>query len=83
MAGGPASLLDFSLPFLPPASLHLRGHVPLTMLQGTGQISSNVSCRIRFEPNQGLPYFEEVCQLRRPVLRFVPAKARPAFARPP
>ena len=33
------------------------------------------------EPNQGLPSFEEVCQLRRPVLRFVPAKARPVFAR--
>ena len=31
--------------------------------------------------NQGLPSFEEVCQLHRPVLRFVPAKARPVFAR--
>ena len=45
VAGGPAS---FCLPFLPPASLHLKGHVPFTMLQGTGQIFSHSSGRIRF-----------------------------------
>eukprot|EP00731_Ephydatia_muelleri_P020997 Em0013g724a len=31
--------------------------------------------------NQNLPTFEEVCQLHHPTLRFVPTKARPAFAR--
>ena len=33
-----------------------------------------VSASSPTEPNQGLPSFEEVCQLRRPVLRFVPAR---------
>ena len=31
--------------------------------------------------NLSLPTFEEVCQLHHPTLRFVPTKARPAFAR--
>ena len=33
------------------------------------------------QTNQELPTFAEVCQLNHPTLRFVPAKARPAFAR--
>ena len=31
--------------------------------------------------NQSLPSFDEVCQLNHPAIRFIPSKARPAFAR--
>ena len=33
------------------------------------------------QANQDLPAFEQVCQLNHPTLRFVPAKARPAFCK--
>ena len=31
--------------------------------------------------SHNLPTFEEVCQLNHPTLRYIPAKARPAFAK--
>eukprot|EP00731_Ephydatia_muelleri_P011201 Em0006g95a len=77
-------------------SLHASGALPGQLVANTRQASHLQHCpqsltnqiahlqsSIAPEPqiNQNLPTFEEVCQLHHPTLRFVPTKARPAFAR--
>ena len=66
-----------------------------SIVSNSRQTSHSQRCSQRLEPlappqlhtpissqaNQDLPTFEEVCQLNHPTLRFVPAKAKPVFAR--
>ncbi|KAL5471159.1 hypothetical protein EMCRGX_G029246 [Ephydatia muelleri] len=71
------------------ASVALPGHVPSewlldqTLLTEADQPSTHHQSPIALEPqtNLNLPTFEQVCQLHHSTLRFVPTKARPAFAR--
>mgnify|MGYP003460779833 FL=1 len=49
-----------------------RVNIPVTHPATTPQVSP---------PGVSLPSFEEVCELHRPTLRFIPSRARPAFAR--
>ena len=51
----------------------MRSITPVSLQQPVPTPSSDAS--------HNLPTFEEVCQLNHPTLRYIPAKARPAFAK--
>ena len=57
---------------------HLQ-HCPQSLTNQIAHLQSSIAPEPQI--NQNLPTFEEVCQLHHPTLRFVPTKARPAFAR--
>ena len=57
-------------------------HLQQSTQSQIANISSHSLLSIQdLQTNQELPTFAKVCQLNHPTLRFVPAKARPAFAR--
>ena len=80
-------LLDQNLFVCPHCSQLVANTRQASHLQHCSQSLTNqiahLQSSIAPEPqiNQNLPTFEEVCQLHHPTLRFVPTKARPAFAR--
>ena len=59
---------------------HLR-RCPQRCITSTQLSSILPSTNLQSHASQVLPTFDQVCQLNHPTLRFVPAKARPAFAR--